>query len=56
MKKLTRYEELCLESLLEREKRNLEEYLENNSDAFEAYFVRNETLPFIESVLAKLEV
>ena len=56
MKTLTRHEELFLEALLKREKRNLEEYLENNSEAFEAYFIRNETLPFIESVLAKIEI
>lgn len=56
MKKLTRYEELFLEALLKREKRNVEKFLEENGDSFEAYFARNETLPAIESVLAKIEV
>lgn len=56
MKQLTRYEELALECLLKKEKRNAEEFLEKNPDSFEAYFVKNETLPVIESLLAKLEV
>ena len=56
MKKLTRHEELFLEALLKREKRNLEEYIKNNNDTFDAYFAQSETLPFIESILAKIEI
>lgn len=56
MEKLTRYEELTLEIILEREKERTEKFLEENGNSFEAYFVRNETLPAIESILAKLEV
>ena len=56
MKKLTRYEELTLEIILNREKERAEKFLEENGSNFEAYFVRNETLPAIESILAKLEV
>ena len=56
MKELTRYEEACLEVILKKEKRNAEEYLEHNSESFEAYFVKNETLPMIEKLLSKIEV
>lgn len=56
MKQLTRYEEACLEAILKKEKRQAEEYLENNGDSFEAYFVKNETLPMIESLLKKIEI
>ncbi len=55
MEKLTRFEELCLESILKKEKRNLEEFLKNNGESFEAYFVKNESLPVIESILKKIE-
>lgn len=56
MEKLTRPEEAFLEAVLEKEKRNLEEFLENNGDTFEAYFVKNESLPMIERLLAKIEI
>ena len=56
MKQLTRFEEIFLEAILEKEKRNLEEFLENNGDKFEAYFVKNESLPMIENLLEKLEI
>lgn len=56
MKKLTRFEELTLEIILEREKERVEEFLEKNGSSFEAYFAKNETLPAINSILAKLEV
>ena len=56
MEKLTRFEEVFLEAVLEKEKRNLEEFLEKNGDSFEAYFVRNESLPMIERLLSKIEV
>jgi len=56
MQKLTRFEEVFLEAVLKKEKRKLEEYLENNGESFEAYFVRNESLPMIENLLKKIEV
>lgn len=56
MKKLTRPEEVFLEAILKKEKRNLEEFLEKNGDSFEAYFVRNESLPMIERLLSKIEI
>lgn len=56
MEKLTRFEEAFLEAVLKKEKRNLEEYLEKNGDKFEAYFVKNESLPMIEQLLAKIEI
>ena len=56
MKKLTRFEEACLEVILEEKKRQAEEFLEKNGDTFEAYFVRNETLPMVENLLSKIEV
>lgn len=56
MEKLTRVEEVFLEAILEEEKRKLEEYLENNGESFEAYFVRNESLPMIERLLKKIEI
>ena len=56
MKKLTRYEEVFLEALLKKEKRNLEEFLENKGDGFEAYFVKNESLPTVKSLLEKIEI
>lgn len=56
MEKLTRPEEAFLEAVLKKEKRNLEEFLENNGEKFEAYFVRNESLPMIERLLEKIEI
>lgn len=56
MKKLTIYEELYLEALLKREKRNVEEYIKNNDETFGAYFAKSETLPFIVSILGKIEI
>jgi hypothetical protein len=56
MEKLTRYEEAFLEAILNKEKRNLEEFLEKNGDSFEAYFVKNESLPMLENLLQKIEV
>lgn len=56
MEKLTRYEEAFLEAVLKKEKRNLEEFLENNGESFEAFFVRNESLPMIECLLQKIEL
>lgn len=56
MEKLTRYEEAFLEAVLKREKRNLEEFLKNNGESFEAYFVRNESLPMIENLLQKIDL
>ena len=55
MEKLTRFEIAFLEAVLKKEKRNLEEFLEKNGDSFEAYFVRNESLPMIENLLKKIE-
>ena len=56
MKQLTRFEEACLEVILRDKKRQAEEYLEKHGDTFEAYFVRNETLPMVENLLNKIEV
>ncbi len=56
MKQLTRFEEACLEVILRDKKRQAEEYLEKHGDTFEAYFVRNETLPMVEILLNKIEV
>lgn len=56
MKQLTRFEEACLEVILKDKKRQAEEYLEKNGDSFEAYFVKNETLPMIENLLEKIEI
>ena len=56
MKELTRYEMAFIEAVLKKEKRNLEEFLGNNGDSFEAYFARNETLPLIETILNKIEI
>ena len=56
MKALTRYEEACLEVILKDRKRQAEEYLEKHGDSFEAYFIKNETLPMIENLLKKIEV
>lgn len=56
MKQLTRYEEACLEVILKDAKRKAEEYLEAKGDSFEAYFVKNETLPMIENLLSKIEI
>ena len=56
MKQLTRFEEACLEVILRDRKRQAEEYLENHGDNFEAYFVKNETLPMIEKLLSKIEI
>ena len=56
MEKLTHYEVAFLEAVLKKEKRNLEEFLENNGEKFEAYFVRNESLPTIEGILKKIEI
>jgi hypothetical protein len=56
MEKLTRPEELMLEIILKREKERAEKFLEENGDAFEAYFVKNETLPLINRLIDKLEV
>lgn len=56
MEKLTRYEEAYLQAILKKEKRNLEEFLQNNNEAFEAYFVKNESLPMIENILNKIEI
>ena len=55
MEKLTRYEEAFLEAILKKEKRNIEEFLETNSEGLDAYFAKNETLPLIEKILEKLE-
>ena len=56
MEKLTRHEEAFLQAILEKEKRNLEDFLEKNGEKFEAYFVRNESLPMIECLLKKIEI
>lgn len=56
MKELTRFEEAFLEAVLKDKKRNLEEFLEKNGNSFEAYFVRNESLPIIENLLKKIEI
>lgn len=56
MKKLNRIEEMQLEIILKREKQQAEEFLKNNENSFEAYFVKNETLPAIENLLSKLEI
>lgn len=56
MKQLTRFEEACLEVILRDRKRQAEEYLKNHNDSFEAYFVKNETLPMIENLLSKIEI
>jgi hypothetical protein len=56
MKQLTQAEELYLEVILKDRKRLLEEYLENRGDSFEAYFIKNETLPMIENLLSKIEI
>jgi hypothetical protein len=56
MQKLTRPEEAFLEAILKKEKRNLEDFLENKGDSFEAYFVKNESLPMIERLLKKIEI
>jgi hypothetical protein len=53
MEKLTRYEEAFIEAVLKKEKRNIEEFLKNNSESFEAFFARSETLPLIEAILKK---
>ena len=56
MKQLTRFEEACLEVILREKKKQAEEYLKTHSDSFEAYFVKNETLPMIENLLNKIEI
>ena len=56
MKQLTRFEEACLEVILRDRKKQAEEYLENNGDSFEAYFVKNETIPMVDNLLSKIEV
>jgi hypothetical protein len=56
MQKLTRIEEACLEVILRDRKRQAEEYLEKHGDSFEAYFVKNETIPMIENLLNKIEI
>ena len=56
MKALTRIEEVFLEAILKKEKIEAEEFLENNGESFEAYFVKNESLPMIENLLKKIEV
>lgn len=55
MEKLTRFEEAFLEAVLKKEKKNLEEFLKNNGESLEAYFVKNESLPIIESILKKID-
>ena len=54
MDKLTVCEKAFLECLLDMEKKRAEEFVKNNSDNFTAYFVENETLPMIASILNKL--
>jgi hypothetical protein len=55
MEKLTGYEKAFIEAVLKKEKRNIESFLENNGDSFEAFFARSETLPLIEDILKKFE-
>lgn len=56
MKQLTRIEEIWLETILKDKKRQAEEYLEKCGDSFEAYLVKNETIPMIENLLNKIEI
>jgi hypothetical protein len=56
MLKLTRPEEAFLEAILKEKKRKLEEFLEDNGDSFEAYFVKNESLPMLKKLLEKIEI
>lgn len=52
---LNNYEKAFLIQILNDEKRRCDEWLENNEHDFSAYFVRNETLPFLERMIEKLE-
>lgn len=56
MDKLTPYEKAFLQQILKTEKHRCETFLEEHENAFESYFVRNETLPFLERMIEKLEV
>lgn len=52
---LTNYERAFLQQILGDEQRRAEEWLKEHEHDFSAYFVRNETLPFLASMIKKLD-
>ena len=55
MEKLNNVEMAFLIATLKGDRRKAEIFLEEHGDSFEAYFVKNETIPFLESIIQKLE-
>ena len=52
---LTNYEKAFLAQILRTERDKTADWLKDNENAFSAYFVKNETLPFLDGMLKKLE-